>query len=205
MSAHRRLWSDLGDAQADLCLRWAYTHFVGFVMSRLIFQRSQMSAMYGMKIFFKKEFLQYTGRSVSYFSCISYTCTCKVTCHFQMACHFHIGYEFLTCQPYLTGIDRIKIWHVTSWHHCDAYMPYLTLWDKIPQNWAHLEANSHKIFQMSQKFPTILQHILWRNKHKSCFGVFISSFLHLNYILTILGKLQSDFCKNLTEFYQISL
>ena len=30
---HRRLWSDWEDAQADLSLRWAYTHFVGFVMS----------------------------------------------------------------------------------------------------------------------------------------------------------------------------
>ena len=26
----------LGDAQADLSFRWAHTHFVGFVMSRLI-------------------------------------------------------------------------------------------------------------------------------------------------------------------------
>ena len=32
----RRLWSDWVDAQADLCLRWGHTHFVGFVMSRLI-------------------------------------------------------------------------------------------------------------------------------------------------------------------------
>ena len=31
-----RLWSDWADAQADLSLRWAHTHFVGFVMSRLI-------------------------------------------------------------------------------------------------------------------------------------------------------------------------
>ena len=28
----------------------------------------------------------------------------------------------------------------------EAYMPYLTLWDKISQNLAHLEASSHKIF-----------------------------------------------------------
>ena len=34
LSAQRRLWSDL-DAQADLSLRWAHTHFVGFVMLRL--------------------------------------------------------------------------------------------------------------------------------------------------------------------------
>ena len=33
----RRLWSDWVDAQADLSLRWAHTHFVGFVTRRLIF------------------------------------------------------------------------------------------------------------------------------------------------------------------------
>ena len=32
----RRLWSDWADAQADLSLRWAHTHFVGFVMLRHI-------------------------------------------------------------------------------------------------------------------------------------------------------------------------
>ena len=31
----RRLWSDWAHAQADLSLRWALTHFVGLVMSRL--------------------------------------------------------------------------------------------------------------------------------------------------------------------------
>ena len=31
----RRLWSDWADAQADLSLRWAHTHFVGFVTRRL--------------------------------------------------------------------------------------------------------------------------------------------------------------------------
>ena len=35
--AQRRLWSDSADAEADLSLRWAHTHFVGFVTSRLIF------------------------------------------------------------------------------------------------------------------------------------------------------------------------
>ena len=37
LSAQRRLWSDWADAQADLSLRWAHYHFVGFVMSRLIY------------------------------------------------------------------------------------------------------------------------------------------------------------------------
>ena len=36
LSAQRRLWSDWADAQADLSLRWAHSHFVDFVMSRLI-------------------------------------------------------------------------------------------------------------------------------------------------------------------------
>ena len=35
-SAQRRLWSDWADAQDDLSLRWAHSHFVGFVMLRLI-------------------------------------------------------------------------------------------------------------------------------------------------------------------------
>ena len=37
LSAQRRLWSDWADAQADLSLLRAHSHFVGFVMSRLIF------------------------------------------------------------------------------------------------------------------------------------------------------------------------
>ena len=36
MSAQWRLWSDWVDAQADLSLHWAHSHFVGFVMRRLI-------------------------------------------------------------------------------------------------------------------------------------------------------------------------
>ena len=31
----RRLWSDWADAQTDLSLRWAHTHFAGFLMMRL--------------------------------------------------------------------------------------------------------------------------------------------------------------------------
>ena len=32
LSTQRKFWSDWADAQADLSLRWAHTHFVGFVM-----------------------------------------------------------------------------------------------------------------------------------------------------------------------------
>ena len=36
LSALQRLWSDWADAQADLSLRWAQSHFVGFGIRRLI-------------------------------------------------------------------------------------------------------------------------------------------------------------------------
>ena len=36
LSAQRRLRSDWADAQADMSLRWAHSHFVGCVMRRLI-------------------------------------------------------------------------------------------------------------------------------------------------------------------------
>ena len=35
LSAQQRLWSAWADAQANLSLHWAHTHFVSFVMSRL--------------------------------------------------------------------------------------------------------------------------------------------------------------------------
>ena len=38
LSTQRRLWSDWADAQADLGLRWAHSHFAGFVMRPLIVQ-----------------------------------------------------------------------------------------------------------------------------------------------------------------------
>ena len=40
LSAQGRLWSDWADAQADLSLRLAQTHFVGFVISRLMYYQN---------------------------------------------------------------------------------------------------------------------------------------------------------------------
>ena len=36
LSAQWRLWSDWADVQADLCLRWAHIHFLGFEMKWLL-------------------------------------------------------------------------------------------------------------------------------------------------------------------------
>ena len=41
LSAQRRLWSDWAEAQADLSLRWANSHFVRFVTSWLIYWLSR--------------------------------------------------------------------------------------------------------------------------------------------------------------------
>ena len=46
LSAQRRLWLDWADAQADLSLRWAHSHFVGFVMSQLILKIKWQSFIY---------------------------------------------------------------------------------------------------------------------------------------------------------------
>ena len=46
LSAQQRFWSDWADAQADLSLRWAHTHFVGFVMRQLICFCGKLSLNY---------------------------------------------------------------------------------------------------------------------------------------------------------------
>ena len=48
-SGRRRLWSDWADAQADLSLRWAHSHIVGFVMRRLISYQHTIETIYHKK------------------------------------------------------------------------------------------------------------------------------------------------------------
>ena len=50
LSAQRRLWSGWADAQADLSLHWAHTHFVGFVTSRLLYEKSCTSLLIPMLV-----------------------------------------------------------------------------------------------------------------------------------------------------------
>ena len=59
-------------------------------------------------------------------------------------------------------------------------MPYLTLWDKISQNLAFLEGNSHKKFKSHRIFRPFYNTFLWRNKHKSHTVVVFTSFLNEN-------------------------
>ena len=50
LSAQRRLWSDWADAQADHSLRWAHSHFVGFVMRWLNYLYHEDSFIFSMLI-----------------------------------------------------------------------------------------------------------------------------------------------------------
>ena len=46
LSVQRRLWSDRTYAQADLSLCWGHTHFVGFVMSWLIYVFTHLNQLW---------------------------------------------------------------------------------------------------------------------------------------------------------------
>ena len=50
--AHSEDWSDWVDAQADLSLRWAHTHFVGFVMSWLTWALEAKNLVLEMKTYY---------------------------------------------------------------------------------------------------------------------------------------------------------
>ena len=45
LNVHSEDWSDWADAQADLSLRWAHSHFVCFVMSRLIWVHNRLALL----------------------------------------------------------------------------------------------------------------------------------------------------------------
>ena len=47
--AHSEDWSDWADAQADLSLRWAHSHFVGFVVRRLTFEVTREAGNWKLK------------------------------------------------------------------------------------------------------------------------------------------------------------
>ena len=105
-------------------------------------------------------------------------------------------------------------WSLPSWATCfknkpkskskkhHTCHPYLTLWNKISQNLAHLEAIPMRFIRPSYNT------FLWRIKHtcKSHFVVFLTSFLHLNKGFWLFwGSSKVIFIKHLTEFYQISI
>ena len=86
-----------------------------------------------------------------------------------------------------------------------AYMPYLTLWDKISQNLAHLEAISHKIFKSHSIFrPSYKIFYEEININHTLFRL-SEAFYILNKSFWLFWGSSKVTCKNLTEFYPISL
>ena len=59
--------------------------------------------------------------------------------------------EFDSNYPILHN-GKADLWQGNPQCKMITYMPYLTVWDKVSQYLAHLEANSHMIFQISQNF-----------------------------------------------------
>ena len=55
-------WLDWEDTQADLSLRWAQSHFVGFVMNRLIYRADPKPCLFWIVIPYS--YMQYRPRSI---------------------------------------------------------------------------------------------------------------------------------------------
>ena len=80
-------WSDWVDAQAELCLRWAHSHIVGFVMRRLIFLSSSrwqsVWILYPFNADIKCRYLLFTG-------CPKKSCTVSYEPHHEKTCLCHM-------------------------------------------------------------------------------------------------------------------
>ena len=91
LSAQGRLWSDWADAQADLSLRCAHIHFVGFVMRRL-------------KLCFRCScYSTRTGRGLNYTKKLS-----------SVSVHLYIPKESSPSRARIP--DIVNLWLILIWH-----------------------------------------------------------------------------------------
>ena len=79
----------------------------------------------------------------------------KLQTSFYKDCVWHYGYIF-----FYDFSENLQV------HLLLSYMPYLTQWDKISKNLAHLEGKSNKNSNLT-KFSNHFQQIVWRNKQKN--------------------------------------
>ena len=78
LSTQQRLWSDWADAQADLCLHWVHSHFVGFVMSQLSFVFilvEELDLVCAIKTFKKNFYAPKIQLKISAYNCFKWNCT----------------------------------------------------------------------------------------------------------------------------------
>ena len=85
-------------------------------------------------------------------------------------------------------------------------MPYLTLWDKIAQNLAHLEANSHKIFQSLRIFRPSY-NILYKeiNINHTFLCLLQASYVWIKALYYFLGRSKMIFVKISQNFIKSPL
>ena len=71
---------------------------------------------------------------------------------YQQKCHL----KYQIYSQVFGHLSSLTYWHTNSSsvfiYQQKSYMPYLTLWDKISQNLAHLKGNSHKKFRSHRIF-----------------------------------------------------
>ena len=96
LSAQRRLWSDKADAKADLSLRLAHSHFVGFIMLWLI----SISLYKAWNLFMQYRF-DNLGCHIGWGKCLTGPCLdlWKSGCIFLVFC---LGSVFLMKMPILS-------------------------------------------------------------------------------------------------------
>ena len=88
LSAQRRFWSDWADAQANLSLRWAHSHFVGRTVILLVLSRDSSGNASNDKMLWCRLFLLISFsrhlRMKSYRAMLShvrvYTSACQTSC-----------------------------------------------------------------------------------------------------------------------------
>ena len=102
MSAQRRLWSDWADAQTDLSLRWAHSHFVGFVC-----RGSFLSSLY--------DFVWFVVPSQRAFS--------PTLCHNGLVTTFEPRHDKTNIRP-VWSESSLSAWRnlwslATHWAHCE--------------------------------------------------------------------------------------
>ena len=88
VSPQWRIWSDWADAQADLSLCWAHSHFVGFVMRRLKFS-----------LFEKSILISQINESQHYFK------------SFKISHFYWKHYHDINFAPGSAGQPSKKLWH----------------------------------------------------------------------------------------------
>ena len=92
LSAQRRLWSDWADALADLSLRRAHSHLLGFVMSRLMLSIKTASYSQFMGIWLTDLYAtyatQFLPKKCKVFIFVQYMCIVKL--HLKCTQMYHV-------------------------------------------------------------------------------------------------------------------